>query len=114
MPAYKTPTLVDFASVAAPSETQQKLQAAFRGAGAYDEAVVGLLAPYLAEQVAGAFVDVDASLALLKLFLVYPATTDAAQVAQVLVKAITALPSPFFTGASTMVPADVREVRRWQ
>lgn len=112
MPAYKTQTQVDFAAVDAPTETQQKLQAALGGNNAYDEAVVDLLAQYLAEQVKGAFVDIDASLALLKLFLVYPGKASAEQVAQVLVKAVMAMPSPFFTGASTMVPVDTREVRR--
>lgn len=112
MPAYKQPTLVDYtaADQASASDVQKKLLAAHNSNNAYDEAVVPLLEAYVAEQVKNSTVDVDADLALLKLYLVYPGKTNVEKVTQVLVKGVTALPSTFFTGATTMIPTSVREV----
>lgn len=111
MPAYTQQTPLDFTAAAA-SGVQKQLQVAAAGAGAFDAAVADLLLQYLDEQVQGASVDIDADLALLKLFLIHPAKASADAVAKVLVKGVMALPSPFFTGATSMIPADLRDVRR--
>ncbi|GMF51587.1 unnamed protein product [Phytophthora fragariaefolia] len=111
MPAFQQQTTVDFVAAQSASATQQQLQAVHNGRGFCEQASVKVLETYLAEQVKGKTVDVDANLALLKLYQVYPATANAENVATVLVKGVMALPSTFFTGASTMVPENIREVR---
>ncbi|RLN97630.1 hypothetical protein BBJ28_00023566 [Nothophytophthora sp. Chile5] len=110
MPAFQQQSIVDFTTAESASATQQQLLAAHNGRGFCDEAVVTVLEAYLAEQVQNSTVDIDADLALLKLYLVYPATADADQVAKVLVKGIMAMPSTFFTGVTTMLPENIREV----
>ncbi|KAF1782269.1 Armadillo-type fold [Phytophthora cactorum] len=109
MPAFQQQTIVDFVTAENASATQQQLQTVHNGRGFCEEASVKVLETYLAEQVQNKTVDIDASLALLKLYQVYPATTNAENVAKVLVKGVMALPSTFFTGASTMVPESIRE-----
>ncbi|KAE9330563.1 hypothetical protein PF008_g15705 [Phytophthora fragariae] len=109
MPAFQQQTIVDFVSAEGASATQQQLQAVHNGRGFCEQASVKVLETYLAEQVKNSTVDIDANLALLKLYQVYPATANAENVATVLVKGVMALPSTFFTGASTMVPENIRE-----
>lgn len=111
MAAYKTPSLVSYTAIDAQSAstTQQQLLALYESNSFYDAAAVSVLEAYLAEQLANATIDIDANLALLKLYLVFPEHLDADKVAKVLVKGIQATPSPFFTGASTIVPESVRE-----
>ncbi|RLN72301.1 hypothetical protein BBJ28_00021655 [Nothophytophthora sp. Chile5] len=109
MPAFQQQSIVDFTTTESASATQQQLLAAHNGRGFCDEAVVTVLEAYLAEQVQNSTVDIDADLALLKLYLVYPSTADADHVAKVLVKGIMAMPSTFFTGATTMLPDSIRE-----
>ncbi|KAH7479679.1 hypothetical protein PRIC1_008780 [Phytophthora ramorum] len=109
MPAFKQQTIVDFVTAESASATQQQLQAVHNGRGFCEQASVKVLETYLAEQVQNSTVDIDADLALLKLYLVYPATVNAENVAKVLVKGVMALPSTFFTGASTLVPESIRE-----
>lgn len=113
MVAIQAPKAVSFAAVADAdaSPAQAQLRALEASSGLYVEAAVTALEAYLAEQIAGATVDADANLALLKLYLVFPARTDAAKVAAVLLKGVQATPSPFFTGATTLVPESLREVR---
>lgn len=111
MPAYQTPSIVNYTAVTADdaSPAQKQLLAFYESNNFYDAAVVPALEAYLAEQVQNQSVDIDANLALLKLYLVFPEHVDAAKVAQVLLKGITLTPSPFFTGATTLVPESVRE-----
>eukprot|EP00644_Phytophthora_capsici_P016280 jgi/Phyca11/535308/estExt2_fgenesh1_pg.C_PHYCAscaffold_340024 len=109
MPAFQQQTIVDFVTVKGASATQQKLQTVHNGRGFCEKDGVSTLETYLAEQVQNKFVDIDANLALLKLYQVYPATVNADNVAKVLVKGVMALPSTFFTGASTMIPESIRE-----
>ncbi|KAL3666780.1 hypothetical protein V7S43_008400 [Phytophthora oleae] len=109
MPAFQQQTIVDFVTVEGASATQQKLQLVHNGRGFCEQDSVSTLETYLAEQVQNKSVDIDANLALLKLYQVYPATINAENVAKVLVKGVMSLPSTFFTGASTMVPESIRE-----
>ncbi|KAG7385704.1 Eukaryotic translation initiation factor 3 subunit K [Phytophthora pseudosyringae] len=109
MPAFQQQTIVDFVTAEGASPTQQQLQAVHNGRGFCEEANVKVLETYLAEQVQSKTVDIDANVALLKLYQVYPATVNAEKVATILVKGIMTLPSTFFTGASTMVPESIRE-----
>ena len=111
MPTFPHQTLVDFATAADASATQQQLLHVHNSCGFCEESAVPVLEAYLAEQVQASSVDVDANLALLKLYQLYPSTLKAATVATVLIKGVMALPSTFFTGASTMVPESIREVR---
>ncbi|CAI5709102.1 unnamed protein product [Hyaloperonospora brassicae] len=109
MPAFPHQTIVDFATAADASATQQQLLHVHNSCGFCAESAVPVLEAYLAEQVQASSVDVDANLALLKLYQLYPSTLKAATVATVLIKGVMALPSTFFTGASTMVPESIRE-----
>uniref|UniRef100_A0AAV1UIQ6 Eukaryotic translation initiation factor 3 subunit K n=1 Tax=Peronospora matthiolae TaxID=2874970 RepID=A0AAV1UIQ6_9STRA len=109
MPAFPPQTIVDFATAPDASATQQQLLHVHNSRGLCDQATVHVLESYLAEQVQHTTVDVDANLALLKLYQLYPSTLKAATVATVLIKGMMALPSTFFTGASTMVPESIRE-----
>lgn len=95
MPAFQQQTIVDFVSAEGASATQQQLQAVHNGRGFCERANVKVLEMYLAEQVKNKTVDIDANLALLKLYQVYPATANAENVATVLVKGVMALPPPF-------------------
>ncbi|OWZ15941.1 hypothetical protein PHMEG_00010328 [Phytophthora megakarya] len=107
--AFQQQTIVDFVTASDASATQQQLLAVHNGRGFCEQANVAVLETYLAEQVKNSTVDIDANLALLKLYQVYPATVNAENVAKVLVKGVMSLPSTFFTGASTMVPESIRE-----
>ncbi|RLN56821.1 hypothetical protein BBJ29_003174 [Phytophthora kernoviae] len=109
MPAFKQQTIVDFVTAESASATQQQLQAVHDGRGFCEEANVKILETYVAEQVKNSSVDIDANLALLKLYQIYPVTANAEKTATVLVKGVMSLPSTFFTGASTMVPENTRE-----
>lgn len=113
MAAFTAPTPVNFATIAEAdaSPVQLQLRALEQTAGLYTEDAVAALEAYLAEQLAGASVDADANLALLKLYLIFPERADAAKVAAVLLKGVQVTPSPFFTGATTLVPESLREVR---
>ncbi|DAZ93553.1 TPA: hypothetical protein N0F65_006541 [Lagenidium giganteum] len=111
MVAYKKQTLVDYTAVDAQkaSAVQKTLLEIYNSNNAFDQAVVKSLVQYVDEQVKDATVDVDANLALLKLFLVYPDSLDKAVVIKVLAKAVMALPSQFFSGANTMISESLRE-----
>ncbi|TMW68398.1 hypothetical protein Poli38472_005866 [Pythium oligandrum] len=109
MVAFKPQTIVDYTTVASPSATQKTLLAAFESNAAYDQSVVQTLEQYVDEQIQTATVDVDANLALLKLYLVYPEAANVDKIQKVLLKAITALPSSFFLGAAAIVPESFRE-----
>ncbi|TYZ51667.1 hypothetical protein PybrP1_003409 [[Pythium] brassicae (nom. inval.)] len=111
MAAFTAPTPISFATVAEAdaSAVQLQLRALEQTAGLYTEDAVVALEAYLAEQLAGATVDADANLALLKLYLIFPERADAAKVAAVLLKGVQATPSPYFTGATTLVPESLRE-----
>jgi hypothetical protein len=112
MPAYKKQTIVDYTTVDAQqaSPAQKQLLEAYEGRGFFNESVVKTLEAYLAEQLANGSVDIDADLALLKLYLVYPATANVEHITSVLVKAVATLPSAFFSGVSSIVPESFREV----
>lgn len=112
MTAFKTQTLVNYTSIdeQKASAAQKKLLAFYQSNSFYDDAAVKVFEEYLAEQITSSTIDIDANLALLKLYLVFPEHLDADKVAKVLVKGIQATPSTFFTGASTIVPESVREV----
>jgi translation initiation factor 3 subunit K len=114
MPAFQQQTTVDFVTAKEASATQQQLQTVHNGRGFCEQANMAALETYLAEQVQNSTVDIDANLALLKLYQVYPVTVNAEKVATVLIKGVMALPSTFFTGASTMVPESIHEVRQPQ
>ncbi|CAI5734168.1 unnamed protein product [Peronospora destructor] len=109
MPAFQRQTIVDFVKVKDASALQQQLLGVHYGRGFCEETNVKILETYLAEQVQNSFVDIDANLALLKLYQVYPSTTNAENVANVLIKGVMTLPSTFFTGASTMIPESTSE-----
>lgn len=113
MSAFQPQSVVDYASVQEKdaSAVQAKLLEVMQSNDAFEVGVVALLEQYLDEQIANVSVDIDAQLALLKLYLVHPAKSNADKVAKVLVKGIMASPSPFFTGASTLVTEALREVR---
>ena len=110
MPAFKQETIVDFVQTDDASATQQQLLEVYHGRGFCEEANVKVLETYLTEQVQHSFVDIDPNLALLKLYQLYPSTSNAENVTHVLVKSIMMLPSTFFTGASTMIPESTSEV----
>ncbi|CEG48674.1 translation initiation factor subunit k [Plasmopara halstedii] len=109
MPAFQQQAIVDFMTTKYPTTTQQQLQSVHNNRGFCDLTNVELLEAYLAEQLQNKTVDIDANLALLKLYLVYPATANATVVAKILAKGIMAIPSTFFSGASTMIPENIRE-----
>ncbi|TDH73073.1 uncharacterized protein CCR75_005254 [Bremia lactucae] len=109
MPAYLQQTIVNLVTVKDASTTQQALQNMHSGVGLCKQDCIEVLETYLAEQVENKTVDIDANLALLKLYQMYPSVASAKNVALVLIKGIMALPSTFFTGASTMVPENIRE-----
>ncbi|CAH0473312.1 unnamed protein product [Peronospora belbahrii] len=109
MPAFKHQTIVDFVTLEDASITQQKLLSIHHDRGFCEQIHVQILETYLTEQVQNSFVDIDANLALLKLYQLYPSTIKAENVVNVLVKGIMTLPSTFFTGATTMIPESTSE-----
>uniref|UniRef100_K3WRP7 Eukaryotic translation initiation factor 3 subunit K n=1 Tax=Globisporangium ultimum (strain ATCC 200006 / CBS 805.95 / DAOM BR144) TaxID=431595 RepID=K3WRP7_GLOUD len=111
MAAFPTQTLVSYTALDAQtaSPVQQKLLAFYESNSFYDAAAVADFEVYLAEQISASTIDIDANLALLKLYSLFPEHLDVDKVAKVLVKGIQALPSTFFTGASTVVPESIRE-----
>jgi uncharacterized protein YPO0396 len=112
MGVYKTQSLTDYTSIDAQmaSAVQKKLAESQKGRNAYDQSVIKTLEQYLDEQVTNNKVDIDANLALLKFYLIYPESLNAEKVAKVLVKAIMAFPSTSFTGATAMISEKLREV----
>ncbi|UIZ26081.1 hypothetical protein KXD40_001627 [Peronospora effusa] len=109
MPAFQQQTIVDFVTVEDVSAIQQQLLEVHHGRGFYEEIHVKILETYLTEQMQNSFVDIDANLALLKLYQLYPSTSNVENVANILIKGVMTLPSTFFTGASTMIPESTSE-----
>ncbi|KAJ0404316.1 hypothetical protein P43SY_003229 [Pythium insidiosum] len=109
--AFARYTSVDYTAVDAQTATaaQKALPAAVESNQLYSETAVDAFEAYLAEQLATKTVDADANLALLKLYLVFPARASADKIASVLFKNATALPSTSFLGASAIVPESFRE-----
>lgn len=109
MPAFQQQTIVDFVTAKDGSTTQQLLQSVHNNRGFCEMDNVKMLERYLIEQLQNKTVDIDANLALLKLYQIYPATASAEKVVKVLVKGIMAMPSTFFNGASSMISENIRE-----
>lgn len=109
MAAYKKQTVLDYTTQQT-TAAQKALFEAYESRGFFDQSVVKTLEAYIAEQVANGSVDIDADLALLKLYLVYPAVANVEHITSVLIKAVATLPSTFFSGASAIVPETFREV----
>lgn len=109
---FKKQTIVDYTTTDKQKATaaQKTLIAIYEGDNAFDITLVKALESYLDEQLTSSTNDVDANLALLKMYLVYPETTNVQKIAQVLTKCVMLFPSSAFNGASAIIPETFREV----
>eukprot|EP00933_Yihiella_yeosuensis_P061145 TRINITY_DN63970_c0_g1_i1.p1 TRINITY_DN63970_c0_g1~~TRINITY_DN63970_c0_g1_i1.p1 ORF type:complete len:222 (+),score=71.95 TRINITY_DN63970_c0_g1_i1:104-769(+) len=91
-----------------------KIEALLRAGGRYDPAIIPQLEEFVNEQLAQATYDLDANLALLKLYLLHPKETKIEMIQSILLKALMAYPNTDFSLCMFQIPekyhADLKEV----
>merc|ERR1719433_2316046 len=80
------------------------IQKLFQDGGRYDESSLDELEPYLQEQLKTNTYDLDANLAILKLYLLYPEETNVDKMEGILIKALMAFPATDFSLCMYQIP----------
>mmetsp|Transcript_145955 Transcript_145955/g.254683 ORF Transcript_145955/g.254683 Transcript_145955/m.254683 type:complete len:220 (+) Transcript_145955:96-755(+) len=89
--------------------TAEKIELLLRGGGRYDVEILPELETYLEEQLSEGHYDIDANLAILKLYLLYPNENKVEVIQNILLKALMAFPETHFALCMYQIPQKYRD-----